>query len=522
MKFMKKINNIITSVCAALLLVSCNDFLDTMPDNRAEVNSAAKITSLLTSAYADNSFILMTEMSSDNTKDNGVLYTAYNPEQENSYLWKAITTTGNDSPKSVWDSNYGAIASANQALQAIADLGNPASLNAQKGEALICRAYAHFTLANVFCLPYNPTTAGSDLGLPYSEKPETKVKVDYQRGTMADLYKKISDDIDAGLPLINDEIYSVPKYHFNKKAAYAFAARFNLFYLKFDKTIKYANVVLGDNPQKTLRNWAANSASASDWTLRTNAYISASEPANLLIQTANSTWPYVYGPYSIGKRYGNAKAIFTTESVRAPGIWGAYANLHPATSIWGSEQKMCVSKMSGYFEYTDKVAGIGFLHSVATPFTTDETLLCRAEAYVLQATPDYDKATADINLWLSTHCKSIAAKSKSDIVNFYNALPYMPLSISSDTQRGIKKVLNPRGFTVAAGDQENMIQCILHLRRIETMHEGLRWCDIKRYGIEIAHNRDGLSDDLLKVNDPRRAIQLPQDVISAGLTANPR
>nr|WP_068702448.1 RagB/SusD family nutrient uptake outer membrane protein [Paludibacter jiangxiensis] len=522
MKVMKKINNIITSVCVALLLVSCNDFLDTMPDNRAEVNSAAKITSLLTSAYADNSFILMTEMSSDNTKDNGVLYTPYNQEQEDSYLWKAITTTGNDSPKSVWDSNYGAIAAANQALQAIADLGNPSSLNAQKGEALICRAYAHFTLANVFCLPYNPTTAGTDLGLPYSEKPETKVKVDYHRGTMAELYKKISDDIEAGLPLINDELYSVPKYHFNKKAAYAFAARFNLFYLKFDKVIQYANVVLGDNPQKILRNWAANNASASDWELRTNAYISASEPANLLIQTAISTWPYVYGPYSIGKRYGNAKAVFTTESVRTQGLWGAYANLYTANSIWGSDQKMCVSKMGGYFEYTDKVAGIGYLHSVATPFTTDETLLCRAEAYVLQATPDYDKATADINTWLSTHCKTITAKSKSDIVNFYNALPYMPLQITSDTQRGIKKVLNPRGFTVAAGDQENMIQCILHLRRIETMHEGLRWCDIKRYGIEIAHNRDGLSDDLLKVDDPRRAIQLPQDVISAGLTANPR
>lgn len=67
-----------------------------------------------------------------------------------------------------------------------------------------------------------------------------------------------------------------------------------------------------------------------------------------------------------------------------------------------------------------------------------------------------------------------------------------------------------------------MIQCILHLRRIETIHEGLRWQDIKRYGIEIAHNRDGLTYDVLTVDDPRRAMQLPQDVISAGLKANPR
>lgn len=518
---MKKINSLFILFFTALFLVSCNDFLDKMPDNRAEVNSAKKVTSLLTSAYGTSSYILMTELSSDNAKDNGAEYPVYNDEQENSYLWKSITTTGNDAPKAVWDANYGAIAAANQALQAIEKLGNPTSLNAQKGEALICRAYAHFTLANLFCLAYNPATAGTDMGLPYSVAPETQVSVAYQRGTMTELYKKISDDIDAGLPLISDEIYSVPKYHFNKKAAYAFASRFNLYYQKFDKVIQYANVVLG-NSQNIFRDWAANSASASNWTSRTDAYISASSPANLLIQTAVSSWPYVYGPYNLGKRYGNAKSVFMSESVRVIGIWGAYANLYPAGSVWGSDQKLSITKMQGYFEYTDKVAKIGSLHCVATSFTTDETLLCRAEAYVLQTTPDYTKATADINTWLSTHCASITAKTKDDIVSFYNALPYMPLQINSDAERKIKKELHPRGFAVAAGDQENMIQCILHLRRVETMHEGLRWFDIKRYGIEIAHNRDGLTPDLLKVDDPRRAIQLPQDVINAGLAANPR
>jgi len=519
---MKRIYNLFTFFCAALLLVSCNDFLDTMPDNRAEVNSAAKITSLLTSAYATNSFLLISEMSSDNTKDNGAQYDVYNQELEDAYLWKDITTTGNDATKAIWDANYGAAAAANQALQAIEKLGNPTTLNAQKGEALICRAYAHFTLANLFCLAYNPTTADTDMGLPYSLSPETQVSVAYKRANMTELYKKISDDIDAGLPLINDEIYSVPKYHFNKKAAYAFATRFNLYYQKYDKVIQYASVVLGDSPSNIFRNWAANNASASNWTARTDAYISASAPTNLLLQTAISSWPYVYGPYSIGKRYGNAKSVFTTESVRVPGIWGAYSNLYPAGSVWGSDQKLCISKIQSYFEYTDKVAKIGYSHSVTPAFTTDETLLCRAEAYILQATPDYTKAVTDINTWLTTHCATITPKTKDNIVSFYSALPYMPLTITLDTERKIKKELHPLGFTVAAGDQENMIQCILHLRRVETMHEGLRWYDIKRYGIEIAHNRDGLAPDLLKVGDPRRAIQLPQDVIGAGLTANPR
>lgn len=521
---MKTRNILYAALSVSVSLASCDDFLNTMPDERAEVNTPQKVTSLLVSAYSTSSAIMLAELSSDNAYDNGVQYDVYEQEQEDAYLWNDITATGNDAPGSIWDGYYKAIASANQALQAIEELGNPQNLQGQKGEALICRAYGHFVLANTFCLAYNPLTAGSDLGLPYSEKPETQVSVHYTRGTMEELYQKIDQDISAALPLIDDRIYTTPKYHFNKKAAHAFAARFNLYYQKYDKVIQYANVVLGDNPQRLLRDWKANSTSASNYQLRCDAYISASNPANLLLMTGTSAWPYIHGPYSIGKRYGHTNAtLFTTETVRAPGVWGAAANLHAANSVWGSDQKVCISKMAGYFEYTDKVNGIGLLHLVAAAFTTDETLLCRAEAYLLQSAPDYAKATDDIKLWMTTHCSvNVSSLTTENIVAFYNGVKYMPLNPKQNSDHTIKKKLNPLGFTLTEGNQENLIQCILHLRRIESIHEGLRWYDVKRYGIEFAHNRDGLVDDVLKLDDPRRAIQLPQDVISAGLEANPR
>ena len=58
--------------------------------------------------------------------------------------------------------------------------------------------------------------------------------------------------------------------------------------------------------------------------------------------------------------------------------------------------------------------------------------------------------------------------------------------------------------------------------------EGWRLQDVKRYGIVIYRRTLNASSsvtdvkDSLTVNDLRRAIQLPQDVITAGLTANPR
>ena len=79
----------------------------------------------------------------------------------------------------------------------------------------------------------------------------------------------------------------------------------------------------------------------------------------------------------------------------------------------------------------------------------------------------------------------------------------------------LKKKLNP-GFTVKSGKQESFIQFLLFVRRIQTIHEGLRWFDIKRYGIEVdrrvvsANGKDVTIADQLLPRDPRCAIQLPQ------------
>ncbi len=517
---MKSKKLIYMMLSSALLFGSCDDFLDTMPDNRAEVNTADKITSLLVSAYPVKVDMLMTEMASDNVMDNGARYTVFNQEQEDAYLWKDITAIGNDSPYAYWNACYRAIASANQALQAIEDMGNPSSLSAQRGEALMCRAYGHFALANLFCMNYNPETAEKELGLPYSIAPETSVAPHYTRGKLSELYQKINQDIEEGLPLINDNIYKVPKYHFNKKAAYAFAARFNLYYQKFDKVIDYANVVLGSVPEKMLRNWQAMDNLPSNFDVRINAYVSSSETANLLIGTGVSGWGVITGPYSIGERYGQSMELITGESLRALGIWGDKRELLMAKSLWGTERKLSLPKYQQFFQIVDKVAQTGFAYAIPILFTGDETLLCRAEAYAL--TNQLDKCVADINVWMATHTAGAKQFSKEEIVDYYKGVRTMPVVVANPDQRSIKKKINPQGFTVAAGEMEELIQCILHLRRLETLQDGTRWQDIKRYGIEISHNRDGLDPDILKVGDPRRAIQLPQDVINAGLEPNPR
>lgn len=525
---MKKLNLLyITIIGMVIALSSCNDFLDEMPDSRTEVDNEAKITAILVSAYANAYPVMSYELASDNTMDNGAHYDPFWKMITQMYRWEDVNDVDDDAPNGIWQGCYGAIASANIALQAIEEFGNPASLDAQKGEALICRAYWHWVLANTFCMPYNPETAGTDIGIPYTVEPETKPMLLPERGTMAELYSQIAKDIQEALPLINEDIYTVPKYHFNRKAAFAFATRFYLFYTHADKSnytkaIEYANKVLGTgDPTGILRNWTALNNLPSDLDYIGDTYISATDPANLLLSPIVSVWGYAHGPYAgRNKRFGNANTLFAKEGAQAPGPWGTYSNLRTVKKLFGLTQKMFVPKMNAYFEYTDKAAGIGNLHLVVPMFTTDETLLCRAEAYILSG--NLDAGVQDLNYWLKTHSITYQPKTREDLVNFYSNINYMPTVPESMNERTIKKSLNPVGFTVADGDQENLIQCVLHLRRVETVHEGLRWLDIKRYGIEISHNRDGETTDILTKDDPRRAWQLPQDVISAGVTANPR
>ncbi|MBK5721976.1 RagB/SusD family nutrient uptake outer membrane protein [Dysgonomonas sp. Marseille-P4677] len=135
------------------------------------MNNPQKIAQILVSAYPSEMPVLMYEMVSDNITDNGPLYSVSESEQTaiQSYKYQDVTDLYWDIPQRVWGVTYKAIASANQALAAIEELGNPEETEGSKAEALLCRAFGHFILANTFCIAYNPVSSNTDLGIPDME-----------------------------------------------------------------------------------------------------------------------------------------------------------------------------------------------------------------------------------------------------------------------------------------------------------------------------------------------------------------
>ena len=163
--------------------------------------------------------------------------------------------------------------------------------------------------------------------------------------------------------------------------------------------------------------------------------------------------------------------------------------------------------------------------------TSEEVKLNMIEAYIMKG--DYDKALSNFNIWMHNFTSYTKTVAMADIEKVYGEYQEdeetgvtRGMKYYTPTKPTPKKELHP-DFTVEKGDQEAFLQCLLHCRRIMTLHEGLRWFDIKRYGITIYRRTlDGSMNitvtDTMDVDDPRRAIQLPASVIKAGLEANPR
>ena len=493
---------------------SCDQFLETLPDNRTQIDTEKKINQLLVSAYPGANYAVLAELSSDNFVDNNAILpvhlSAHERMHDEIFAWEPVTSsTHQDSPSYVWESCYAAIATANHVLEAIAELSaQDASLDlsAQKGEAHLCRAYSHFILVNIFSQAYKDEARSSqDVGIPYVTDLETIVSADYQRESVQAVYAKIEEDLEMGLALISDHHYSVPKYHFNTQAAYAFAARFYLYKRDYPNVVKYADKALGNNPINLMRKWDVDYDNIDAIIYD---YVHVNQAANFLLLPTSSLFGRIYG-----NRYGhNFDAMWGSTYGDGP----TWSDMLPAFDgkLYISVQQdygVFFPKASEMFEYTDKVAGIGFTHIVRAEFTAEETLLCRAEALIyLNRIPE---ALADLQIWNHSH---LAPEELTlDLINNF----YTPNNVLFVKNLRNSKMSNL--FSITA-EQLPLIHCVLHFRRIETMFDGYRWFDIKRYGIEITHNIDGKGLQRLPYDDERRAIQLPQEVISAGMESNPR
>lgn len=488
---------------------SCESFLDKIPDDRTDITDVEAVKSLLVSAYPEAHYILMAEWMSDNADDKRYWgLSTYPIMQEESYYWEEGTAEDYDSPYNYWTKAYGAVAAANHALEAIDNLGNAAEYQPYRGEALVARAYAHFMLVNFWGKHFNPSTASTDLGVPYVKDPEKEDLKIYTRNTVGEVYDFIERDFMEGIPLLQDNAYDVAKYHFTKDAANAFATRYYLYRGdSWDKVIEYASKVLGEgtNYKDLLRNYQGKylpiSSNSSEYQ---KLYTNYGEPAILLLTNGVSIW---YRAFLLS-RYG-----LSNKKVNE-----VFPNVEPVTygtmpyTMYGSYPHVHLNKVAEYMKLAYPGATVGYPYIFCAAFTMEEVVFNRAEAYAMKK--EYDKALADINTFFSMRIKDYNATAH--VVTMEKLRSYYKSAIDEIE-------LTPWYVDQMDADQMMLVKYITKLRRAEFYSEGMRWFDVKRFHIEVKHqNAETEEVFTLTKDDPRRELQIPIPARSYGMEANPR
>ena len=497
---MKK--NIYTPIIALFLGLSftaCNKFLDELPDARTELDTPEKIQELLARAYPDALYADFCETMSDNAGDkvNLTQSSIFNTQM---YSWQTNNEYSTwDTPPHYFYAAYGAIANANYALEAVENLGGGSDLNYLKGEALVARAYAHFMLGLFWCKPFNPATAATDLGLPYATKAERKVFEVYRRISVKDYYDAIEKDLTEGLPLIDNSKYSKPKFHFTKEAAHAFASRFYLVKGDWDKVISHANEALGANPENKLRD--VKGQRARTYAQQELLYASSDEPANALIVGASSLYARNFAYNKYGLTLQKSEEVLGDNKHPLNGFRATWA--YP---LYGNDDYRNFPKYQEYFKYTNVSAGNGYPYDMAVLISFDEVFLNRLEAYLMKG--EKAKFLTDLVVFLR----------KKTMQNIPDTFVLSEADMNTIYQN--KGTEFDPAYTLST-QQREWLQAVADVRRAAFVFEGLRWIDNKRLGMKVVHVKGGQTMELTK-DDPRRELQIPEDAISNGITANPR
>ena len=497
-------NNILLLALLALF-TACNDFLDQSPDSDLDVaiDTEDKIAELLTGAYPQASYIPFLEPRTDNVEErpNGV----HSRLIEAMFFWEDYDQEDLDTPLNYWNACYKGIAQANKALELLSTYPKSARVKALYGEAFLLRAYLHFMLVNMWAQPYS--TQSTDPGIPYITKPEKEALVDYKRQTVSEVYELIEKDLKRGITLVADEYYKHPKFHFNKKAAYAFATRFYLMKGDWEQVVAYADYVLGGDPKTQLRPWRtyANELEFRHQDLF-RRYTSTDEPANLLLTTTESRLARTLPTEKYGSTFNTVNKVFAQKGIEGGGDYekmnfiGTYIFTSGVLGVPSSRYLAKFDELSTTESVGSKPRG---LYVTNVLFTVDEVLLNRMEAHAMLR--NYTKSIDDLLQYMQGK---------------FGFMPSIDRDVYTTTNRNNYKTYTPfYGMTLK---QLALVKTIVGFRQQEFFQEGLRWFDLRRFHIAVKRSSKSTYYFPLEKNDPRKLLQIPAEGINRGLEPNPR
>jgi starch-binding outer membrane protein, SusD/RagB family len=235
MKYTCLLNGLL--LCSVLLQTGCRKYLETKSDqNLTTPSTLSDLQALL-----NNEGLYRAAIGINVGTDEYYLpyedWQAENSQDENtgmSYVWHP-SWDGNDD----WVYQYVKVFYANtilESLEKIPAAGKQEEWNRIRGSALFFRAYAFYTIAQVYAPPYDKNSASHNLGIPLRMKGDMDETI--TRSTVAETYNRILEDLNTALSLL--PVHTINKTQPGKAAVHAMLARIYLLMGKYNEAKQHA------------------------------------------------------------------------------------------------------------------------------------------------------------------------------------------------------------------------------------------------------------------------------------------
>lgn len=451
-----------------LLQISCSHVLDEPYDSRIALSTLSDYRALLSQAYPERQDLFTDILTDDYHHYAGSIQANLIPTYVPLYLWEDDYEEGvRATPAAAYAHYYEKIYLANTVIaEVMKTQGETVEKEALLGEALCVRAYAYFSLVNLFSKHYNVQTSGSDLGVPLILDVPTESKPSFHRATVAQVYEQIESDMKQGQQLMekNATFLSANPYHFSLASVYAFFCRLYLYQEKWEQCISYADRSLQISGGQ-IRDLTADIQvwKSYDIAYFAQEFMNPATHKNILLASQSESFLTRPTGFRLCGFYPSHQLYygFPKNDLRF-GLFSAGGTV--------------IDSITNYVKYAQQPNQPNVGVARYECFTNEEILLNRAEALLKQTVPD-----------------RIAAMETVEQLRKKRITPYSILEAS----------------TLSLEELEDLV---LDQRRKEFLGQGMRWYDIKRLRLSVSHRLIRTSptpDAVLTADDPRKAIQIP-------------
>lgn len=248
--------------CVSLLAVatlSCSDYLKEDSGDLLIPEKVSEYQAVLNGEGYPKTFtddVAFTDLMTDNVTvmdgqttdpDYAGSYDEYNLSTgRGAYLWARDMEYYLTDLSSAYENRYKNILACNTIIENEETMiGTDSERNFCVAQAYTLRAFNYFCLVNLYGLPYNKSTASTDMGVAI--RLESKVtREEFVRSTVQEVYDQINSDLDKALELFDKTSEDMNIFQISKRATQLLKCRVALYTENWSDAIKYGEAIYND------------------------------------------------------------------------------------------------------------------------------------------------------------------------------------------------------------------------------------------------------------------------------------